>query len=63
MLFRVIGYLVIMVLLVFIALQLVGRKPQWFKEPWKKILLYCVTFVCFVAGCYGLDALLDIMNI
>ena len=61
LIFRVIGYFVLLVAIIYLALLIVGKKPQWFIEPWKKALLYCFSFALFVGCCFALDFILKIL--
>lgn len=58
MMFRVIGYLVFFVILVFFDLLIIGKKPNTFSVVWKKTTLYSVTFVLYIVLCYVLDLML-----
>jgi len=63
MLFRVIGYFVLLIAVIYLALLLVGKKPRWFNVPWKKALVYCIAFALFVGCCFALDFVLNIFHI
>ncbi|MEE0265908.1 MAG: hypothetical protein UD936_09815 [Acutalibacteraceae bacterium] len=58
MIFRAVGYLLFFVLLVYIDLLLISKKPDTFTVVWKKTTLYSITFVIYIVLCYLLDFVL-----
>ena len=63
MMFRVVGYLVFFVILVFFDLLIIGKKPEAFSVVWKKTTLYSLTFVVYIILCYLLDYVLIMLGI
>lgn len=63
MVIRIIGYLVIIIAVITIAINIVSKKPQWSVDVWKKILAYCVAFLVFIVVCRLFDTLLNFLNI
>lgn len=63
MIIRVIGYFVIIVAVIAIAINIVSKNPQWSVNIWKKVLAYCVAFLVFIIVCRLFDALLNFLNI
>lgn len=63
MIIRIIGYLVIIVVVITIAINIVSKRPQWSVNVWKKILAYCVAFLVFIIVCRLFDILLNFLNI
>ncbi len=63
MIFRTIGYLLFFVILVYIDLLLIGKKPDTFSVVWKKTTLYSITFVIYIILCYLLDYALTMLGI
>ncbi len=63
MIFRSIGYLAFFVVLVYIDLLLIGKKPNTFSVVWKKTTLYSITFVIYIILCYLLDLILNMFGL
>lgn len=58
MMFRVIGYFVLLVVLIIFDLLIIGKKSDTFSVVWKKTTLYSLTFVIYIILCYVLDYVL-----
>lgn len=63
MMFRIIGYFMFFVILVFFDLLLIGKKPHTFSVVWKKTLLYCISFVIYIIWCYIFDFALQMFEL
>lgn len=63
MIFRSVGYLAFFVILVYIDLLLISKKPDTFAVIWKKTTLYSITFVIYIILCYVLDLVLNMFGI
>ncbi|MEE1125366.1 MAG: hypothetical protein U0L18_05450 [Acutalibacteraceae bacterium] len=58
MMFRVIGYFVLLVVLIIFDLLMISKKQEVFSVVWKKTTLYSLTFVIYIILCYLLDYVL-----
>ena len=58
MMFRVIGYFVLLVVLIIFDLLMISKKQEVFSVVWKKTTLYSLTFVVYIILCYLLDYVL-----